>query len=199
MSILIYLETNWIIGAVMGQDRLADAVLELPSNIALAVPDVCLMEAVSAFDWKRIDRNRLSSELDFQLKQLRRSSQVESAVRLAAELTVAELTNDQLLDELFNRFDSYVTRLANRAVLIPMSSEIVKIQFELMSDLDRDDAMIFAAILDHARNDTSIHKAFITSNSKDFTAKTVRFALNEVGVTYFSSSERAVQWLRSFD
>jgi hypothetical protein len=182
----------------MGQDRLADAVLELPSNVALAVPDVCLMEAVSAFDWKRIDRNRLSSELDFQLKQLRRSSEVESAVQLVAELTVAELTNDQLLDELFSRFDSYVTRLANRAVLIPLSSEIVDIQSDLRSDLDRDDAMILASILDHARKDESIHKAFITSNVKDFAAKTVRLALNEVGVTYFSSSERAVQWLMNF-
>ena len=83
MSCLIYLETNWIVGAVMGQDQIADGLLSSSeADIHLAVPSVCLMEAISAFDWKRIERNRLKDELDRQLNQLRVGISANSTGRM---------------------------------------------------------------------------------------------------------------------
>jgi hypothetical protein len=81
LSFLIYVETNWIVGAVMGQDSRAEDLLSASeANGYLALPAVCVMEAISAFDWKRIDRNRLKGELDKQLSQLQRSVDVQTAI-----------------------------------------------------------------------------------------------------------------------
>jgi len=53
LSFLIYVETNWIVGAVMGQDSRAEDLLSASeANVYLALPAVCVMEAISAFDWK---------------------------------------------------------------------------------------------------------------------------------------------------
>lgn len=70
----------------------------------MALPDVCVMEAISAFDWKRIERNRLKDELDRQLNQLQRSIKVQAAQQLATELAQADLTNAKLLAQLFVTF-----------------------------------------------------------------------------------------------
>src|SRR5258706_1660274 len=100
LSPLAYLETNWIIGAVLGQDPRADELLSSSeTEIRLAIPSVCLMEAISAFDWKRIERKDLKKELERQLKQIQRS-QIPTAQQLAAQLIQADLTNDKLLDEI---------------------------------------------------------------------------------------------------
>src|SRR6266850_1743326 len=111
----------------MGQDRGADALLASHGGqISLAIPSVCMMEAISAFDWKRIERNRLKDELDRQLSQLQRSTDIQTALRLATELTQADLANAQLLSELFQRLDDYLVRIAHRAELIPLSTEIIQ-------------------------------------------------------------------------
>lgn len=90
----------------MGQDSQAGELLSLSqSEVRFALPDVCVMEAISAFDWKRIERNRLKDELVRQLSQLPRSINVPTAQQLAAELIQANLTNAKLSSELFKRLD----------------------------------------------------------------------------------------------
>jgi hypothetical protein len=114
LSCLAYLETNWIVGAVMGQDpRADDLLLSSESEIHLAIPAVCVMEAISAFDWKRIERNRLKNELAGQLIQLNRSTNIPTAQQLAGELTQADLTNAASLVSFFN--DWMITWLASQA------------------------------------------------------------------------------------
>jgi len=88
-----------------GQDSRAEDLLSCSEDdVYMVLPAVCVMEAISAFDWKRIDRNRLKDELDQQLRQLQRSVDVQTAQRLATELTQADLTNAKLLSELFQRW-----------------------------------------------------------------------------------------------
>ena len=122
MSFLIYVETNWIVGAVMGQDPGAEDLLALSADrIKIALPDVCVMEAISAFDWKRGDRNKLRAELDRQLAQLQRSIEIPVAQRLSKQLTEADFTNAEFLSDLFKRLDDYLFRIAQRVELIPLS------------------------------------------------------------------------------
>lgn len=66
----------------MGQDLRADDLLVSKSDLHLAMPGVCIMEAISAFDWKRIERNRLKDELAKQLQQLNRSTNILTAQHL---------------------------------------------------------------------------------------------------------------------
>jgi hypothetical protein len=200
LSSLVYLETNWIVGAVMGQDSRAVELLSLSqSEVRFALPDVCLMEAISAFDWKRIERNRLKDELDRQLSQLQRSIKVQAAQQLATELTQADLTNAKLSSELFKRLDETLLGISNRAELIPMAAEIVRHQAQLFreTELDRDDALILASILAHAKSESTARKAFLTGNFKDFEKEPVRRLLAEAGIKQFSSTGRALGWLEA--
>ena len=57
----------------MGQDLAADdLLLSSESEIHLAIPSICVMEAISAFDWKRLERNRLKNELAGQLTSFKK-------------------------------------------------------------------------------------------------------------------------------
>lgn len=199
MDFLIYLETNWIVGAVMGQDSRADDLLTSPADrVKLALPDVCVMEAISAFDWKRGERTKLAAELGTQLTQLRRSIEIPTAQRLARQLTEADSTNDEFLSELFFRLDDYVLRLIQRAELIPLSEAVILHQMQLSqeTELDRDDALILASILGHSKTDTVQNKAFLTGNINDFGKGDVSDLLLRSGIKHFRSTDLALGWTR---
>lgn len=182
----------------MGQDARAFELLSLSaSEVRLALPDVCVMEAISAFDWKRIERNRLKDELDRQLSQLQRSINVQSAQQLATELTRAHLTNAELLTALLTRLDETLLGISNRAELFSLSAEIVRHQGQLFreTELDRDDALILASILAHSKSDPTARKAFLTGNFKDFDTEPVRRLLGDTGIKQFSSTGRVLGWI----
>ena len=181
----------------MGQDPSADALLSSNRDeIGLAIPSVCVMEAISAFDWKRIERNRLKDELDKQLSQLQRCTDITTAQHLATELTKADLTNAALLSELFQRLDYYLLRITERADLIPLGPDLIRSQQRLVLDaeLDRDDALILASILSHSQNVAVLKKAFLTANVKDFEKSPVRDLLADAGIKQFSSTTRTLAW-----
>ncbi len=181
----------------MGQELSADPLLSSSEvEVSIALPSICLMEAISAFDWKRIERNRLKDELDRQLRQLLRSTDIPTAKQLAAELTQADLTNERLLSELFQRLDDYLSRVARRAELIPISSDVVDHGVRLVreAELDRDDALILASILAHSQNSASINKAFLTGNIKDFEKDSVKALLADAGIKQFRSTHNALGW-----
>jgi hypothetical protein len=180
----------------MGQDAHADQLLLVRPDVVVGLPMVCLMEAISAFDWKRIERNRLKDELDRQLRQLQRSSNVELAQTLATELAQADLTNAQLLSELFKRLDFYFSKLASRVELIPTTTASFDIYEKLLitTELDRDDALILATILGHPV-DESAKRAFVTANFRDFEQPPVTDLLRGAGIKQFRTTERVLQWV----
>ena len=181
----------------MGQDLKADALLSSSkTDIRLVLPSVCLMEAISAFDWKRIERNRLKDELDRQLIQLQRSINVQAAQELATELTQADLTNTKLLSELFQRLDDYVVRVTERAELVPVSADVVRREVQIVNgtELDRADALILASVLSHSEDQPEGKKAFLTGDIKDFLKQPVRVLLASAGIKLLSSSENALGW-----
>jgi hypothetical protein len=183
----------------MGQDSGAEDLLASPSErVKIALPDICVMEAISAFDWKRGDRNRLKGELDRQLAQLQRSIEIPVAQRLAKQLTQVDFTNAEFLSDLFHRLDTYLVRLAERAELIPLSNAVLLHQFQLrqQTELDRDDALILASILDHSLTDTVSSKALLTGNIHDFRKKEVALLLRQNRMKHFSSSDQLLRWLR---
>ncbi len=184
----------------MGQDSRAAELFSLSeSEVRLALPDVCVMEAISAFDWKRIERNRLKDELDRQLNQLQRSINVPVAQQLATELTQADLTNAKLLSELFKRLDETLLAITHRAELIPLSVEIIQQQAQLSreTELDRDDALILASILAHSKSQPTARKSLLTGNFNDFEKEPVKLLLAEAGIKQFRSTHRVLGWLEA--
>lgn len=182
----------------MGQDTHANEfLLQPPEDVAIALPTVCIMEAISAFDRKREDRNQLKKELNRQIEQLQRSGEVEIAQNLVAELVQADLTNAQLLSNLFSRLDYYLLKIARRAELLPISAGVVDTYSLIMiaTELDRDDALILASILAHAKSDAVHNRAFLTGNFKDFESAPVRQVIKAAGIKQFRATERVLRWI----
>jgi len=199
LSLIVYFETNWIVGAVLGQDPRAEELLaSSKQEIELAIPSACLMEAISAFDWKKQERNQLASELDRQLTQVRRSGHLLVARELTKQLFQAKMTNDKLLSEFFQRLDDFLDQVAHRAELIPLSSEAVEFmvqeRHESEPKLGRKDSLILDCVLRHSREHQSAKRAFLTGNIHDFDVGRVRSLLAQNGVKFFSSTERVLEW-----
>ena len=181
----------------MGQDSSADVLLSsAEANLRLAIPSVCLMEAISAFDWKRRERNELSNELDRQLTQLQRSGEIPIPQQLASELVKADLSNDKLSSELLQRLDDYLLRVAIRAELIHVSLPILQHQLQLVreTESDCDDALILSSIVDHSKGQTADKQAFLSGNINDFRKPAVKEVLADARVRLFSSTERVLGW-----
>ncbi len=71
----------------MGQELSADPLLSSSEvEVSIALPSICLMDAISAFDWKRIERNRLKDELDRQLRQLLRSTDIPKLIPISSDV-----------------------------------------------------------------------------------------------------------------
>jgi hypothetical protein len=92
--------------------------------------------------------------------------------------------------------DDYLARIAGRADLIPISADVVYRELRLIkeTELDRDDALILASILSHAKTDASDKKAFLTKNVNDFQKQPVRDLLALAGLKLFSSTENLLGW-----
>ena len=148
------------------------------------------MEAVSAFDWKRIERNQLRAELERQLAQIQRSRELSVAQQLAGQLIQANLTNAKLLNELFQRLDDFLVRVAARAEMIPLSAEIIHAMIRLQqeTELDRDDALILASIIADSKKRPPKTRAFLTGNFHDFEVEPVRNILEQNQIKLFPSS-----------
>ena len=182
----------------MGQDTRAGELLSSSeSKVHLALPAVCVMEAISAFNRKRGDRKDFKAELAQQLRDLRRSIDVSYAQQLVTELTQADLTNDKLLNALFHRLDSTLLGIANRAQLIPISAEIIQVQIQLsgQTELDRADALILASILADSKRESTDRKAFLSGNFKDFEEEPVKLLLAQAGIKQFRSIGRLLSWI----
>ena len=194
---LIYFETNWIMGAVLGQDPRAEQLLSSSiAEIELAIPSVCLMEAIFTFYGKSNERERLERELDVQISQVERSKQIALAQQLLAPLMQAKLTNDRLHNEFDQRFDDFLVRVAHRADMIPLSANAVEdmVRLHRETDLGRHDALILACVLSHSKGHQSSKRALLTGNIHDFDVGTVRSLLEQSEVKFFSSTERVLGW-----
>ena len=65
----------------------------------------------------------------------------------------------------------------------------------IATELDRDDALILASILAHAKSDAVHNRAFLTGNFKDFESAPVRQVIKAAGIKQFRATERVLRWI----
>jgi hypothetical protein len=189
---LVYIETNWIVASVMGQDPSADGLLTSDS-VRLLVPSVCVMEALKSFERKRRERNELASLIERQLNQVRRSVAIEEATRLARELQEAKVENDDLLHALYKRLDATLARVVERAEMIhPSGDDVIRAcDLALLAEHERADTLILAIVMRHSKNQLEPRKALLTGDLSfaDFASQLV-----ETELKVFHRAEAVLGW-----
>ena len=193
---LVYIETNWIVGAVMGQEPEADELMASPS-VRLILPSVCVMEALKSFEGKRRARNELTSDIDREIKDVRRSTGIREARELATHLQEAKLQNDALLDQLYKRLDGWLARAVERAELLhPTSTDVtLACDLALITEGERADLLILTLIVRHARTEPGTSKALLTGDRRF--GGVAQSSLDDAGVRIFHQAKSVLGWAAS--
>ncbi len=202
---ILYLETNFVIGAALGRDKKAEALLQVSSaELQIVLPGVCIMEAWSVFEDERKRRNAFRQTLDQQISQLQRDETSPHAKALLQHLQQAYVENNDLLNDVQNRLRDVLSKLSglqpgfSPADLLPLT--LVALQNSLPAGPTKDptDNLILAIILAHASEHPADEKVFLSGNIKDFQTPEIEALLSTAGITrYFSRTEDFPGWFKA--
>jgi len=94
----LYVETNYPVGYAKGQDGFADGLVN-PGlwPFRLAIPDICLMEALSVLNAERKTRRDFVEKLRYQIREAQRNQTSPDARSLQSHLEQAEISADRTL------------------------------------------------------------------------------------------------------
>lgn len=199
MGVVVYVETNFLMGVAMGREARGDDLLAAVSaSVRVAIPAGCYMESFSAFEDEQKRRNWFRAELDKQIVQLRRDTTSANAGTLLRRLEESRTANDELLNDVQARLFQFVDRAAIILDSIPDTPAIIHSAVTAMLIADPTDNLIVHSILDHARRLPEAAKALLTDNTKDFDTLDVQAALANVGINKpFRSVTNVLGWLGS--
>lgn len=196
MAPLLYLETNFALGFAKGQDRAARALLDRGADaIRLVLPTVCFLEALGAFEAEQRFRRKAMNAVEQDVKQIRRNLASPHPHRLVNLLELSQVEAQDLLNETGDRLRQVLSLLAARAEFLELTPMIVAAALADRLIPDGTDNLILHAILDHARGNPGVAKAFLTANTRDFDRPEVREALRQAGVDKcFARTEDGLGW-----
>ena len=197
---ILYVETNFLMSIALGRDAEAgNLLLNPPASLEIAVPEVCCMESLSAFESEQKRRFRFNNELNQHISQLRRDLTSASASSLLSYLDMSLEENENLLNDIKKRLFIALENIAANATTIPLNPEIIRatLSKSLMFE-EPTDNLILQTILSHARTRPTEVKVLLTGNSKDFTQPNVKEAWQNAGINlYFSRTSSFIGWLAS--
>lgn len=207
---ILYVETNFLMAVASGREVNADVLFAIPSEtLHIALPEVCIMEAFSAFEDELKRRNRFGQELDTQKSNISRDSSSKSAKSLLRLLELARIDNDELLNDIRARLQIIVERLTTQTPefrgaellalsdLTPFSTEAIIGKGSSFIPDQPTDSLILTIILNHARNHPDETKILLTENKKDFESALVSETLQDAGIRYFSQSGSFLGWFNA--
>lgn len=162
---LLYLETNFLVGTAMGHESDAEKLLGLPRPpLRIALPDVCLMEAYSVLEDKKRDRNDFQAQIDRQITQLQRDSSSPHARSLLGTLQQARTDSNELYNDIEIRLHDILANISGFVFgfqpieVLPVTPAALARNLN-QSDLDEPtDNLILSIFLEHARSDPEPQK-----------------------------------------
>jgi hypothetical protein len=183
-----------------GRDPQANTLLQsTPSSVHLAMPSICLMEALSALEQEQKYRRRFGNELELQIGQLQRDVTSSHAQSLLSYLVQSRQENRALIADVEARLFQALDQISSKAETIALTADILReSRITSFSDIDHTDNLILHCILHHARLHPDEVKVFLSSNNRDFGKMEVQAALRNAGVTnYFVRTQDFLGWLQS--
>ncbi|NQE37689.1 hypothetical protein [Microcoleus asticus] len=103
------------------------------------------------------------------------------------------------IDEIKFRLREAIYMLSQKAEMIVLNTEIIEASLNTtIIEKDPTDNLNLHCILSHARLRLTETKAFLSGNVKEFRKlPEVKYALEEVGIKYFSRTVKFIGWLQS--
>ena len=202
---ILYIETNFIMATATGRDANADALLHLASSdLRIAVPAICLMEAWSSFEDERKRRNFFRQTLDMQISQLLRDVTSTHAKALVQHLQQARTENFDLLNDIRDRLGDVQRKLAGlqagyfAAEILPLTLATLAADLAAGPTKDPTDNLILTVIQEHALQNPDEEKAFLSGNTRDFDTPEIRALLASADIAdYFARTDAFLGWFQA--
>jgi len=167
----VYAETNFVLELIFAQKHIESCeniVLLCEQKLAqLVIPAYCMVELHEKLRRQSGERVRLQSDLLRELRQL--GWTVSYADRIKSISDIASLLV-QSNDEEKARLEQYRQRLLAITTIIALTSAILVngSQYEKQYSLSPQDAIVYASVMDHLRQEPQIMSCFLNKNTKDF-------------------------------
>lgn len=160
----IYVETNLVMSVATGRTPRAKGLLDLPVDIEIAIPLVCLMEAHTAFKSIKAAKLNLKDPFPREINDIGRDPDAH-AQEFARMLAAADSALTDYLDQSERRLMDAIRGLASRARLVSSSPAVL--QRAVHSYLsDPTDDMIVASVIQDAEEIPSGRMAFFSEDEK---------------------------------
>lgn len=200
MPVRLYVETNLILAAAKGQDRDGMELLSVPRpDVELAMPSVCLMEALGSFESDLRHRNQLRGQLEGWLREVRRDVTALRPTKLMESLGTAVIEHDELTASFRKRFELAMRLSVVRTRLLPTEASAALLALDDVAagsrDLtDRTDKLIFCTVFHDALSRPDARLAFLSAD-EHFHIQSVVSGFAAVGVTkLFKTAAQFLGW-----
>lgn len=194
MAVVLYVETNFLMGVAMGQEAKGnDLLAAISADFRVLMPSGCYMESFSNIEHQKNLRNLFRNELDQQITQLRRDITSANATSLLNHLEQSRIANDKLLSDVLNRLFAFVDQA--RSLIDPLHPSPDVLHDGVTNPIisDPTDNLILHTILADARRRPGDTKALLTGNTRDFSTTDVDSALKAEGIhKHFTKAANAL-------
>lgn len=195
---ILYIETNTLIGAAKGQLPDFAQILAIPAaDLTIAIPSMCIFEALVSIDDHFRRERAFASEVDARIRELRRDPFNAVPRAIAASMEQARLDYDRFLDDVQNELLRVIDVVGRRGVFVELTPDAFR-RHAQDPLIDRAaDNLILSAILQHLQDHPQPPAALLTGNTADFATAAVRPILRQNTVEFFSHPNNFLGWFNA--
>ena len=167
----VYVETNFVLELALLQEQHASCTeiirLAAEGRIHLVIPAYSLAEPYETLTRRHRQRRRMQAELDAELRQLARTMTYVQRLSGFRQLTTLLMES---ADEETARLERVCTQLLQVAETLSLTASLLAaaMRHQRTSGLSPQDALVYAAILDHLQHAPTTPSCFLNRNFKDF-------------------------------
>lgn len=167
----IYVETNFILELTFEQEQSAscEQILQLceAEQSKLFIPAYSLAEPHEKLSRQSKSRRELQQSLDTELRQLSRTASYASRIQSIQDIANLLVQSNE---EERDHFIQNRARILNIGEIIDLTADILvkAASCEAIYDLMPQDALVYASVTEHLRQDQPKQACFLNRNSKDF-------------------------------
>jgi predicted nucleic acid-binding protein len=167
----IYVETNFVLELTFEQEQCSNCeqILQLceDGNGKLIIPAYSLAEPHEKLIRQARNRRELQQSLDAEIRQLSRTASYISRIQSIQNIATLMVQSNE---EERCRFIQYRDRLLNVGEVVALDVSILTMAaaYESAYDLSPQDALVYASVMGHLRENLPQKSCFLNRNSKDF-------------------------------
>ncbi len=196
----IYVETNFVLELTFEQEQYAscEQILQLceTQQSKLIIPAYSLAEPHEKLSRQARSRRELQQLLDNELRQLSRTTSYTNRIKSIQDIATLMVQSNE--EERY-RFIQCRERLLKIGEIVALNANTLleAAAYEIIYDLRPQDALVYASVIGHLRQEQPLQACFLNRNSKDFDSPDIVDELRQLNCRMIPRFDRGYSFLQS--